>query len=44
MSDLLAQLEHDFVAIQQADPSLADGSRLVYNRKVPFELRAVRGA
>ncbi|KPI89363.1 hypothetical protein ABL78_1489 [Leptomonas seymouri] len=42
MADLLSQLEQDFVAIQQADPSLADGSRLVYDREVPCELRAMR--
>lgn len=43
MADVLAQLEQDFIAIQQADPSLADGSRLVYDREVPCELRAMRG-
>lgn len=43
MADVLAQLEQDFVAIQQADPSLADGCRLVYEREVPCELRAMRG-
>ncbi|EPY39737.1 hypothetical protein AGDE_04191 [Angomonas deanei] len=42
MADLLAQLEQDFIAIQQVDPSLADGSRLVYDREVPCELRAMR--
>lgn len=43
MGDFLAQLEQDFIAIQQADPSLSDGSRLVYDREVPCELRAMRG-
>lgn len=43
MSELIAQLEQEFIAIQQADPSFADGSKLVYERKVPFELRSVRG-
>lgn len=44
MADLLAQLENDFNAIQQADPSISDGSRIVYDREVPCELRALRGA
>ena len=29
----------DFNAIDEMDPSLADGHRLVYDREVPFELR-----
>ena len=29
----------DFSAIEEMDPSLADGHRLLYDREVPFELR-----
>jgi hypothetical protein len=29
----------DFSAIEEMDPSLADGHRIVYDREVPFELR-----
>ena len=29
----------DFAAIDEMDPSLADGHRIVYDREVPFELR-----
>lgn len=29
----------DFSAIEEMDPSLSDGHRLVYDREVPFELR-----
>lgn len=29
----------DFRAIDEMDPSLADGHRLIYEREVPFELR-----
>jgi hypothetical protein len=29
----------DFTAIEELDPSLAEGHRLVYDREVPFELR-----
>jgi hypothetical protein len=29
----------DFSAIEELDPSLAEGHRLVYDREVPFELR-----
>lgn len=29
----------DFSAIEEMDPSLADGHRVVYDREVPFELR-----
>eukprot|EP00742_Colponemidia_sp_Colp-10_P001089 GILJ01001179.1.p1 GENE.GILJ01001179.1~~GILJ01001179.1.p1 ORF type:complete len:237 (+),score=40.93 GILJ01001179.1:89-799(+) len=29
----------DFTAIEELDPSLADGHRVVYDREVPFELR-----
>lgn len=43
MDGLFSQLEKDFLAVQQADPSLADGSRIVYDREVPIELRAVVG-
>ncbi|ORC85537.1 uncharacterized protein TM35_000341490 [Trypanosoma theileri] len=44
MSDtLIAQLEHDFRAIEQSDPSLADGFKVVYDREVPCELRPMRG-
>lgn len=41
MENIFAQLEKDFLAVQQADPSLADGSRIVYDREVPLELRAI---
>ncbi len=29
----------DFSGIEELDPSLAEGHRLVYDREVPFELR-----
>jgi hypothetical protein len=29
----------DFAAIEEMDPSLADGHRILYDREVPFELR-----
>ena len=29
----------DFSAIEELDPSLAEGHRLAYDREVPFELR-----
>ena len=29
----------DFRAIDEMDPSLADGHKLIYDREVPFELR-----
>ena len=29
----------DFTSIEEQDPSLAEGHRLVYDREVPFELR-----
>jgi hypothetical protein len=29
----------DFSSIEEQDPSLAEGHRLVYDREVPFELR-----
>merc|ERR1719162_2599693 len=29
----------DFTAIEEMDPSLAEGHRVVYDREVPFELR-----
>eukprot|EP00796_Vickermania_ingenoplastis_P006635 gene6635-4754_t len=41
MENIFAQLEKDFLAVQQADPSLADGSKIVYDREVPIELRAI---
>lgn len=41
MESIFSQLEKDFLSVQQADPSLADGSRIVYDREVPLELRAV---
>ncbi|RHW68736.1 hypothetical protein DPX39_100086300 [Trypanosoma brucei equiperdum] len=45
MSDpLVAQLEKDFRAIEQSDPSIADGFRVVYDREVPCELRGVDGS
>ena len=31
--------EFDFSVIEQMDPSLADGHRLIFDREVPFELR-----
>ncbi|ESL12013.1 hypothetical protein TRSC58_00227 [Trypanosoma rangeli SC58] len=40
---LIAQLEQDFRAIEQMDPSLADGFKIVYDREVPCEMRATRG-
>lgn len=36
---VLAQLEREFREIEERDPSLADGFRVVYDREVPFELR-----
>lgn len=36
---LLQQLEREFRDIEERDPSLADGFRVVYDREVPFELR-----
>ncbi len=35
----MAALEKDFRIIEEMDPSLADGFRIVYDREVPFELR-----
>eukprot|EP00350_Pseudokeronopsis_sp_OXSARD2_P002662 CAMPEP_0170544068 /NCGR_PEP_ID=MMETSP0211-20121228/2965_1 /TAXON_ID=311385 /ORGANISM="Pseudokeronopsis sp., Strain OXSARD2" /LENGTH=42 /DNA_ID= /DNA_START= /DNA_END= /DNA_ORIENTATION= len=29
----------DFTAIDEMDPSLAEGHRIIYDREVPFELR-----
>ena len=29
----------DFTAIEELDPSLSEGHRLLYDREVPFELR-----
>ena len=29
----------DFTAIEELDPSLSEGHKLVYDREVPFELR-----
>ena len=29
----------DFSGIEELDPSLAEGHRLIYDREVPFELR-----
>ena len=29
----------DFTGIEELDPSLSDGHRLIYDREVPFELR-----
>ncbi len=29
----------DFAAIEEMDPSLADGYKVIYDREVPFELR-----
>jgi len=29
----------DFTSIEELDPSLSEGHRLVYDREVPFELR-----
>ncbi|EAN98497.1 hypothetical protein TCSYLVIO_004609 [Trypanosoma cruzi] len=40
---LIAQLEQDFRAIEQSDPSLTDGFKIVYDREVPCELRPMRG-
>ena len=33
----------DFSQLEDADPSCADGSRVFYEREVPFELRSVDG-
>ena len=35
--DLLSAF--DFSAIEDMDPSVADGYRVIYDREVPFELR-----
>ena len=37
---LLAALEKDFQQIEEMDPSLVGGFRVIYDREVPFELRA----
>ena len=29
----------DFTSIEEMDPSIADGYRVIYDREVPFELR-----
>ena len=29
----------DYSQIEELDPSLADGHRIIYDREVPFELR-----
>ena len=34
----------DFRAIEEMDPSIADGYRIIYDRDVPFELRLEEGS
>ena len=34
----------DFRAIEEMDPSIADGYRIIYDRDVPFELRLQEGS
>nr|CCC93906.1 unnamed protein product [Trypanosoma congolense IL3000] len=41
---LVVQLEKDFRAIEQSDPSLADGFRVVYDREIPCEMRAAENS
>eukprot|EP00758_Cryptobia_borreli_P003704 Tbor_TRINITY_DN3931_c0_g1::TRINITY_DN3931_c0_g1_i1::g.835::m.835 len=38
------QLEREFRLIEEKDPSIADGHRVIYDREVPFELRPADGA
>lgn len=38
-ASLIESLEKDFRRIEEMDPSLAEGFRLVYDREVPFEVR-----
>ena len=40
--DLLSSF--DFSAIEDMDPSVADGYRVIYDREVPFELRVQESA
>ena len=34
----------DFSGIEELDPSIADGYRVIYDREVPFELRVQEAA
>ena len=34
----------DFASIEEMDPSVADGFRVIYDREVPFELRLQESA
>jgi hypothetical protein len=39
MTELAESLIFDWNAIDEMDPSLADGYRTIYDREVPFEIR-----
>lgn len=41
---ILQALEKEFRQIEELDPSVADGYRIIYDREVPFELRPADSA
>jgi hypothetical protein len=41
---ILQNLEREFRHIEELDPSISDGFRIVYDREVPFELRPADSA
>lgn len=41
---LLQALEREFRSLEELDPSVSDGFRIVYDREVPFELRPADSA
>ena len=44
MSSLASNAAVDFASIEEMDPSVADGFRVIYDREVPFELRLQESA
>ena len=44
MSSVAASAAVDFASIEEMDPSVADGFRVIYDREVPFELRLQESA
>lgn len=43
-NSLVNSLEREFRLIEEMDPSRADGFHVIYDREVPFELRAADGS
>ena len=41
---MASQAAVDFASIEEMDPSVADGFRVIYDREVPFELRLQESA